>query len=214
MRIYLAARYSRRLELCEYREQLCAIGYDVQAVWLDGEHQISDTGAPIGNRGEMLVEGDDGSATERAASLRRKFAADDFRDVEGCDLLIAFTEPPRSGHSRGGRHVELGIALGMRKRVAIVGPRENIFCWLDGIHYFSEWTACVRWLQEELTMLRFVATPSTTGRESFVIDTIKCAEICICRMPDHEAEAERIARWLNFGDRADDHASAKKKPLE
>lgn len=31
MRIYLASRYSRRLELCGYRDQLRAIGVDVQA---------------------------------------------------------------------------------------------------------------------------------------------------------------------------------------
>ena len=34
------------------------------------------------------------------------YTTDDFRDVSMCDLLIAFTEPPRSNHSRGGRHVE------------------------------------------------------------------------------------------------------------
>lgn len=57
MLIYLAARYSRRLELCGYREQLRAAGHKVQAVWLDGEHQISDLGTPIGEGGEVLVEG-------------------------------------------------------------------------------------------------------------------------------------------------------------
>lgn len=152
MRIYLAARYSRRLELCGYRDQLRAAGHDVQAVWLNGEHQISDTGQPIGEHGEALVETSDPSShvvlrsgehlseherSERAASLRQKFAQDDFRDVAGCELLIAFTEPPRSGNSRGGRHVELGIALGLMKRVSIVGPRENIFCWLEGVRQFD-----------------------------------------------------------------------------
>lgn len=137
MKIYLAARYSRRLELCEYREQLRAMGHTVQACWLDGEHQISDTGTPIGEHGEALVEGDDGSTTERAAALRQKFAQDDYRDVLVCQLLIAFTEPPRSNASRGGRHVELGLALGMLKRVWIVGPRENIFCWLEEVWQFD-----------------------------------------------------------------------------
>lgn len=151
MRIYLAARYSRRLELCGYREQLRALGHTVQAVWLDGEHQISDTGAPIGEHGEALVEGalrpgerlSQTDQSDRAARLRQKFAQDDFRDVATCELLIAFTEEPRSGNSRGGRHVELGIALGQMKRVWIVGPRENIFCWLDGVLQFADWHECV-----------------------------------------------------------------------
>jgi hypothetical protein len=149
MRIYLAARYSRRLELCGYRDQLRGLGHDVQAVWLDGEHQISDHGKPIGEHGEALVEGDDGSASERAAALRSKFAQDDFRDVSSCELLIAFTEPPRSNASRGGRHVELGIALGMMKRVWIVGPRENIFCWLEDVRQFETWADCIAMLPRE-----------------------------------------------------------------
>jgi len=41
--------------------------------------------------------------------------------------VITFTETPRSSNSRGGRHVEFGIALGMRKRAVVIGPRENVF---------------------------------------------------------------------------------------
>lgn len=149
MRIYLAARYSRRLELCGYREQLRSIGHTVDAVWLNGEHQISDHGTPIGESGEALVEGDDGSTTGRAAALRQKFAREDYRDVIMSDLLIAFTEPPRSNASRGGRHVELGIALGTMKRVWIVGPRENIFCWLEDVRQFDTFDDAIKALAEE-----------------------------------------------------------------
>ncbi len=139
MKIYLAARYSRRLELCGYREQLRKMGHTVNAVWLDGQHQISDTGMPIGESGEALVEGDDGPTGARSVTLRNKFAGEDFRDIISCDMLIAFTEPPRSNASRGGRHVELGIALGTMKRVWVVGYRENLFCWLDDVRFFETW---------------------------------------------------------------------------
>jgi hypothetical protein len=150
MRIYLAARYSRRLELCGYRDELQKMGHTVQAVWLNGEHQISDTGTPIGEHGESLVEGHLRSGerlspedkSERAGELRSHFANEDFRDVINCQLLIAFTEPPRSEASRGGRHVELGIALGRGKLIAVVGPRENIFCWLEYIRQFDTWEQC------------------------------------------------------------------------
>jgi hypothetical protein len=150
MRIYLAGRYSRRLELCEYRRQLHdATKHEVQSVWLNGEHQISDEGVPIGERGESLVEGlclgerlSTSDVSERAARLRQKFAQDDFRDVLMCDLLIGFTEKPREGGSRGGRHVEFGIALGRMKQVWIVGPRENIFCWLEDVRQFDTWEDC------------------------------------------------------------------------
>jgi hypothetical protein len=144
MRIYLASRYSRRLELCGYREKLRAAGHLVDAEWLNGTHQISDSGQPIGEAGEALVEDDDGSSSDCAAALRSRFAMDDYRDVSMCELLIAFTEPPRSNASRGGRHVELGIALGLMKMVWIVGPRENIFCWLGDVQQFDTFDECLK----------------------------------------------------------------------
>jgi len=137
MKIYLAARYSRRMELCGYREQLQALGHTVTSRWLNGNHQIDTSGKPIGETGEALVEGDDGSQDARATQLRESFAREDMNDVAAADLLIAFTEPPRSNASRGGRHVELGIALGMGKDVTVIGHRENIFCWLPEVVFYD-----------------------------------------------------------------------------
>ena len=134
MNIYLAARYSRREELCGYRAQLQKLGHDVPARWLNGGHQINTEGQPLKESGEQLVE--DGAA-DVAAELRQKFAIDDFDDVKACDLLVAFTEIPRTSTSRGGLHVELGLALGMGKPVVIIGPRENIFCWLPTVPQFN-----------------------------------------------------------------------------
>lgn len=137
MRIYLAARYSRRLELCQYRDQLRALGHAVQARWLDGGHQIDEQGIPIGERGESLVES---GCDLQAALLRAKFASDDWEDVSRADLVINFTDPPRSTANRGGRHVEFGIALALRTRVIVVGYRENIFHWLPRVEFCSTWS--------------------------------------------------------------------------
>lgn len=134
MQIYLASRYSRREELCGYRIQLAKIGFIVQARWIDGGHQLSDRGILIGDSGEALVESGDGSEN---AKLRAKFAQDDWEDVTNADIVINFTEPPRSNASRGGRHVEYGIALGMGKPVYVVGYRENIFHWLPKVAFFE-----------------------------------------------------------------------------
>lgn len=150
MRIYLASRYSRRVELCGYREQLQGLSHVVTSRWLNGAHQISDAGKPIGELGEALVEGDDGATSVRAAEMRSRFALQDFQDVLTCDLLIAFTEPPRSNASRGGRHVELGLALGMMKRVFVVGHRENIFCWMEDVQFFPTWEECLARIQSEI----------------------------------------------------------------
>ena len=37
---YLAARYSRREELCGYRADLQRLGIEVPARWLNGSHQL------------------------------------------------------------------------------------------------------------------------------------------------------------------------------
>jgi len=141
MKIYLAGRYSRREELCEYRKQLQELGHDVQSRWLDGKHQISDTGKPIGDHGEALVEEIGNDNWERNSALRAKFARDDWEDVTGADVVISFTEAPRSNANRGGRHVEYGVALALGKRVIVVGHRENIFHWLPVVEFFETWEA-------------------------------------------------------------------------
>jgi hypothetical protein len=147
MKIYLAARYSRREELAEYRNQLQEAGHVVQARWLNGEHQIANDGKPIGEHGEALVEGtlrsgehlSEHEQTERAAALRTSFAQDDWEDVNAAECVISFTEPPRSLANRGGRHVEYGIALANRARVIVVGYRENIFHWLPQVEFCETW---------------------------------------------------------------------------
>jgi len=135
MIIYLAARYSRRLELCGYRAELERLGHKVPARWLNGSHQLGNDGMPLTEEGERQFE----EGHPSADVLRDKFARDDLEDVLSADLLVAFTEQPRIGNSRGGRHVELGIAIGTGKRIAVVGPRENIFCWLPQIMHYPDW---------------------------------------------------------------------------
>lgn len=147
MKIYLAARYSRREELAGYRTELEALGHTVQARWLNGEHQLANDGTPIGESGEALVEGalrsgehlSEREQTERAAKLRTQFALDDWEDVNAAELVISFTEPPRSKANRGGRHVEYGIALANKARVIVVGHRENIFHWLPVVEFCPTW---------------------------------------------------------------------------
>lgn len=139
MKIYLAARYSRREELCLYRSQLQKLGHDVQARWLNGGHQLSNEGTPIGDNGEALVE----SGGDEAAKLRAHFANDDWEDVNAAECVINFTEAPRSGASRGGRHVEMGIALARGVRCIVIGYRENIFHWLPQVEFCENFDQAV-----------------------------------------------------------------------
>ena len=126
--IYLAARYSRLGELQGYAYDLRAIGHRVHARWLLGDHQIHE--------GADKVE----SALVSVPIEGRPFAEDDYEDVYNADMLIAFSEAPRTGGaSRGGRHVELGLALAWGKEVVVVGPRENVFHTLPEVAHFWRW---------------------------------------------------------------------------
>ena len=144
--IYLAGRYSRRLELCGCRAQLREAGYNVQARWLDGEHQISDAGVPIGESGEALVEGrlrpgerlSPEDTTLQAAAMRQRFAQDDFcddADILTCGEGKVFHRYAQKGFCE----TKWGFCeTGQRRSVLIVGPRENIFCWLDDVRQFPK----------------------------------------------------------------------------
>lgn len=136
MRIYLASRYSRRKELCDYRAQLEQDGHTVTSRWLNGSHQITSEGKPIDDDGEALIEC--GTCAE-VARLRREFVAEDVTDVCSADVVVSFTEPPRSNHSRGGRHVEFGMAYALGRQLVVVGHRENLFHYAPQVEFFPDW---------------------------------------------------------------------------
>lgn len=125
LRVYLAGRYSRRVELAGYADELRSYGLEITSRWLLGNHQAEND------------ELHRGAAAER-------FAAEDVADLDAADVLLAFTEPPRSSSSRGGRHVEFGYALAQGKPILVVGPREHVFCCL--VDQVADFAQAVPWL--------------------------------------------------------------------
>lgn len=123
MRIYLAARYSRHVELQGYAQQLRDLGHTITSRWINGGHQIDDRGL----------------STEAEAEERTRFAIEDREDVYAANCIISFTEQPRSNNSRGGRHVELGIGIGRSMKLLVVGHRENVFHCLPEVAFFPSW---------------------------------------------------------------------------
>ncbi len=135
---YLAARYSRRLEVAEYADQLHSLGHQVTSRWLLGQHQAE------------VLEVDADGIPEHVPEVARRFAEEDVEDVTFADVVVAFSEPPRSEASRGGRHVEFGMALGWvlagyrsldgrRRSVVVIGQRENVFHCLREVAVFPDW---------------------------------------------------------------------------
>ena len=118
MRVYLAARYSRHKEMQGYRDELAKLGHVVTSRWINGDHQAENDNI------EKMAQ----------------FAQDDWEDIHAADWVISFTEEPRQmSSSRGGRHVEHGIALALGKRVIVVGWRENVFHCLSQVELFESW---------------------------------------------------------------------------
>jgi NTP pyrophosphatase (non-canonical NTP hydrolase) len=193
LRIYLAARYSRRLELCGYKKDLQAIGHEVISRWLLGGHQMGGDGTPIGDQGESLVE--DENTHDKSAELRLKFANDDLEDVSRSDLLIAFTEPPESVHGkRGGRHVELGIAIGKNIPIIVVGYRENVFCWLEQIRFFPTWKEVLEHLKMIDEDAWFVAVNAfRTGWNALAKEAHKTAKEHGFWEPSQDNKGQKIA---------------------
>lgn len=120
MNIYIAARFSRRPEANALAHQMKALGHAITCRWVkpDSDHLLPT-----------------GLSQQAADDERRRFAEEDFEDVRACDLLISLQEEPRN-NSRGGRHVEFGMALALNKGVVCIGPRETVFHHLPGVRNF------------------------------------------------------------------------------
>lgn len=130
MIVYLSARYPRQAELRGYRDQLEHRGITVLSRWLD---------APA-----------DAVATAEHANM-------DVDDIYEADVFVAFAEHPvpagtiaPEAASRGGRHVEFGIAYESGIRCLVVAPPghldvsgpydgENVFHLLPGVGRASSW---------------------------------------------------------------------------
>lgn len=122
MRIYIAARFSRRPEANALANALQALGHTISSRWVkpDSDHVVPT-----------------GMSEQAADDERKRFADEDIQDVEDCDWMISLMQEPRD-NSRGGRHIEFGYALGLGKRLTIIGPRETVFHHLSCVQWFVD----------------------------------------------------------------------------
>lgn len=124
--VYLAARAGRQAEIRGYAQELAGLGWDVTSRWLWREGARADE-------------------TRMTDRDRGVLAYECREDVWRSAILIAFTEEPDNPYGRGGRHVELGIAIDQDDmRVIVCGPRENVFCCLPDVEVYPSWADVVR----------------------------------------------------------------------
>ena len=121
MRIYVAGAYGRRIEFQDYAKTLNALGHEVTSRWLHGEEGMA----------------------------RQDVAVMDADDVLRADCLVTFTHPKEKGPPSGGRHVEFGIAWQARKRLIVIGHRENVFHHLKEVEFYPTWPGALAALAQE-----------------------------------------------------------------
>jgi len=115
------ARYSRNEEMQGVARNLMALGHVVTSRWIWGNHRAYDSA--IGT----------GAITD----IERTIAFNDITDLRQADCVIGFSEALRTP-TRGGRHVELGLALAWQKRIIVVGGYEHVFHTLPQVEHVKD----------------------------------------------------------------------------
>lgn len=112
MKVFIAASYAAIKDAREVAVQLEMRGHEVTSSWLNEpfDHFEEDW-------------------------QKMACATIDFHDVERSDAFVVLTEVPSSS---GGFHTEIGMALGMRIPVYVLGPRNNIYLHIPGVKDFDE----------------------------------------------------------------------------
>lgn len=136
--IYLACRWSRREEVLGYANELKALEIETTSRWLtDPEHRLSADG--------------DGQA------FNTKLAGHDVEDVTKAQALVYFAP----GGTRGGSHVEFGMALAQRKRLFWIGEREHVFSFMPQVNVFATWPEFVAYLRgmQDANSIEYAVAP-------------------------------------------------------
>jgi len=109
-------------------DELEEAGFKITSRWLESPRPLT------------AIEFEPGGVGGDLASM-------DLDDLRRSQMCLAFTEEAAVGPAgRGGRHTELGIALGLGLKVILVGPREHIFHALPGIDHLPDWPEARRTL--------------------------------------------------------------------
>ena len=98
-KVYIAASYTNIVAAKKLGEELKAMGFKILSRW--------------------HVEGNTPVDSDYQSSGR---AMRDYRQVKECDLFI---ELIGDSGSKGGRHCELGMAIGWKKNIMLVGGPDN-----------------------------------------------------------------------------------------
>ena len=121
IKFYIAGRYVNKDAISDFADRVRETNNKVVSTWTD---------EPYDPKVEMA---------EMTPTMLMLLSARDMDEVHHCHEMIFFSESDRFATARNGRHVEFGVALGLHKRINVIGPWENIFHYLPGVfHYATE----------------------------------------------------------------------------
>ena len=125
MKVYIAARFSRRAEAHRLAQFLKEYGHTITSRWVlpDTDHVLPT-----------------GLSDQASDAERQRFALEDYDDVMAAQWCVSLMEEPRN-NSRGGRHVEFGMAVALGQFLTIIGPRETVFHHLPDVQHFDSLAA-------------------------------------------------------------------------
>lgn len=126
MKIYLAAKFERRLFIRKRADQLWKLGHQITSTWLN------ETTKPESMTKEIFF---------------RKLAIKDLCEIMAADLIILDTAEQST---RGGKENEFGFALGQfqNKLVYIVGRKRSVFHELADM-VFKNWKECIAYVSSQ-----------------------------------------------------------------
>lgn len=127
MKVYLAASWSRRIEMQSIAAILRSMGVEVNSRWL------KEQDGPVHGREKH----------------RRETALIDVADVKSCDALVRFSDDLSGvfvpAHlATGARMFETGMAYSLGKPIYVVGGKQNVFDSLPNIIHVKDVDALTR----------------------------------------------------------------------
>ncbi len=134
MRCYLASWFGNKTRLKKKVKLLSKHGIIVTSRWLD-ENVAQTVGIKDVTKNHLIE-------TSRI----------DIEDIDSADVVVLVTPKKKdlkriskTGWARGGRHFETGYQYALmthlypKKRLIILGPKENVFHWLPEVEHASSW---------------------------------------------------------------------------
>lgn len=110
IKVYIASRYEDRADALALKKYLEDNNFIVVAGWL----------LPQDDNQPMV-------AIKHDTKLCNVIGQRAVKDIDDCDVLVAMSPKKAHGNGTGGRHVELGIAIGLGRGTIVFGERENVF---------------------------------------------------------------------------------------